>query len=487
MDPRSILDEIVAPLEARGVQLWLEGRQLRFRAPPGAVTPELRNALAARRDEVLAALREREQARVAEAPLSYGQRSLWLVHQENPDSAAYNVAFVVHVDSPVDTGLLRDALQTLSDRHPQLRSTISLQAGRPVQRTFGAMPVTLDVHDCAGLDEAALHARVQSDYARPFDLAAGPVWRTSLFSRSRTEHVLLITAHHVAVDGWSLLLLLDELRQLLAAAHAGSPPPTLARPEPGYAEYTAWQAEMLAGPAGQALADQWREQLAAPRAELELPTDHPRPPRRSGRGATHPFTVPAALRRDLEALARAEGTTLFVLMLAAFKALLMRLSGTEDVVVGTPTLGRDKGRFERCVGHFVNPVPLRTPVAAQTPFKDLLRAVRATLLSALEGQEYPLALMVERLAPTRNAARPPLFGTMFVLQRFEQFGGLARLLNAGSEAGPADFGGLAVRPYAMPQQEGQFDLSLGLVDIDDRLEGGIRYADDLFDAGTIEH
>jgi len=480
---QDILGELIAPLEAAGVQLWFEGRQLRFRAPAGAITPELRSQLAANRDHVLAALRERERSRVAEGPLSYGQRSLWLVHQENPDSAAYNVAFVVQVSSPVNAARLREALQVLSDRHPQLRSTYPMREGKPVQRTPGARDVAFDVHDCAGVADAALQALVRADYLRPFDLGAGPVWRTTLFTRSPDDHVLLIVAHHIAVDGWSLLLLLDELRQLLAAGDG--PVPTLPRPEPDYADYTTWQAQMLAGPTGQVLADQWQQRLRAPRAELELPTDHARRARRSAQGATHAFTVPAPLLRELEALARTEGTTLFVLMLAAFKVLLMRLSGTEDIVVGTPTLGRDKGRFDRCVGHFVNPVPLRTAVGAAEPFRALLRSVRSTLLAALDGQEYPLALMVERLAPERSPGRSPLFETMFVLQRFEQFGGLASMLNAGSAAGPADFGGLAVRPYAMLQQEGQFDLSLGLVDIDDRLEGGIRYASDLFDAATI--
>ena len=484
MKTHEVLAELVAPLEAEGVQLWVEGRQLRFRAPRGSLKPEQRALLSGQREVLLAALREREAARVTTAPLSYGQRSLWLAHEENPGSAAYNVAFVVQVFSAIDAAALLEALQTLSDRHPQLRTHFPLQDNQPVQRTRGALPTTLEQHDCAGLGDAALHARVRADCARPFNLASGPVWRTSLFRRHATDQVLLITAHHIAVDGWSLLLLLDELRQLLAAAPGGKPL-SLPRPEPGYAEYTAWQADMLAGPTGQALAAQWQRRMQAPRAQLELPIDRARTARRSGNGATHPFTVPAPLLRALEALARAEGTTLYVLMLAAFKVLLMRLSGTEDVVVGTPTLGRDQGRFDRCIGHFVNPVPLRTTVAPAQTFRELLRTVRKTLLDALEGQEYPFALMVERLAPGRTPGRSPLFETMFVLQRFEQFGGLAALLNAGSEAGSLDFGGLAVRPYAMSQQEGQFDLSLGLVDIDDRLEGGIRYACELFDAATI--
>jgi amino acid adenylation domain-containing protein len=475
---------LVESLESVGIQLWLEGSQLRFRAPHGALSSEQRRELAAAREEVLAFLRQRESSSCAEVPLSYGQRSLWLVHQDLPQSAAYNVAFAVNVMSTVNTAHLREALQALCDRHAVLRTTYPLRDGRPVQRIDGFAQVVLDERDCTGADDAELCARVQADYRRPFDLLAGPVWRTSLFTRSPSDHVLLICAHHIAVDGWSLLLLLDELRQLLAGLAAGQVP-ALRRPEPSYAEYTAWQSKMLAGPDGESLAAYWEQQLRAPRVELELPADRPRPPRKADRGATHAFTVPPELLRQLRALARAEGSTLFVLMLAAFKVLLMRYSRTEDVVVGTPTLGRDKGRFDRCVGHFVNVVPLRTAVSATVSFRELLGRVRQTLVAAIDAQEYPLALMVERLRPERNPSRSPLFETLFVLQRFEQFGALSSLLNAGGGACNSDFGGLAVRPYALAQQEGQFDLSLGLVEIDDCLAGGFKFATDLFDETTI--
>jgi amino acid adenylation domain-containing protein len=476
---------LVERLEAAGIQLWFEGRQLRFRAPRGALSTPLRDELTARRDAVLTALRAREAARVTLAPLSYGQRSLWLVHQERPDSAAYNVAFAVSVRSAIDTTQLREALQILSDRHAVLRTTYRLVDNRPQQHIPGSSLVELALHDCRDDDDAALRERVQADYRRPIDLQSGPVWRSALFSRAPDDQVLLICAHHIAVDGWSLLLLLDELRQLLAGLASGQAP-ALPRPENGYVDYVAWQARMLASEEGESLAKYWQTSLRAPRAELELPCDRTRPPRKSGRGATREFMVPTPLLCELQQLARAEGTTLYVLMLAAFKVLLMRHSGTEDVVVGTPTLGRDKGRFDRCVGHFVNPVPLRTQVDASLPFRALLGRVRDTLLAAVEAQEYPLALMVEGLRPERIAGRSPLFETMFVLQRFEQFGTLARLLNAAPQAVLADFGGLAVRPYPFDQQEGQFDLGLGLVELDEGLAGAFKYADELFEATTIE-
>lgn len=475
---------VIEQLAQQGVQLWFEGNRLRFRAPRGALTDDQRALLRTQRDAVIALLREQAAGHSQVAPLSYGQRSLWLVNQDAPASAAYNVAFAVSVASPIARDALREALQALTDRHAILRTTYDFADGRPSQRVAGSGQAEVRFLDLAGTDDAALLRQVEEDYRRPFDLAAGPVLRTSVFSRGPVDHVLLITAHHIAIDGWSLLLLLEELRQLYVEQTAGTPA-ALPRPELQYTDYAEWQAQMLAGPEGEQLARYWEAKLASPRAEVELPSDRPRPARKSAHGATHDFQFDTALTRQLGQLARAEGTTLFVLMLAAFKVLLYRYSGTEDLVVGTPTLGRNKAEFGRILGHFVNPVPLRSRVTAELPFRTLMAELRQTLLEALDSQEYPLALMVERLHPARDPARSPLFETMFVLQRFEQFRVLSELLFAGPGDATSDFGGLQVRPYPLHQQEGQFDLGLGLVDRTDTLGGAFKYNPDLFDAVTI--
>jgi amino acid adenylation domain-containing protein len=479
MSLRGLIDQ----LERQGVQLWYEGNRLRFRSPQGALSAEQRSLLAAERDAVVALLRERDADRVEQQPLSYGQRSLWLVQQDAPSSAAYHVAFAVEVSSQVDTTALRASLQALVDRHAILRTTYEVVDGRPLQRIAGAGEAVLDVHDASLLDDSQRRALIEADYKRPFDLAAGPVWRTSLFTRTPTDHVLLINAHHIALDGWSLLLLLDELRRLYPE-QTGGPAATLARPETSYADYTRWQTEMLQGPQGHKLAEYWQAKLAAPRAEVEVLGDHPRPARKSVRGATFAFQVDAELTRQLQHLARDEGTTLFALLLSAFEVLLVRYTGVEDIVVGTPTLGRNQGEFATTLGHFVNPVPLRTRVSLQQSFRDLQRHVRQTLLEALDGQEYPLALMVEKLHPVRDPSRSPLFETMFVLQRFEQFRDLRELLVSGTEDGLFDFAGLRVRPFDLHQQEGQFDLGLELIDHGDSLGGALKFNADIYDAAT---
>jgi amino acid adenylation domain-containing protein len=475
---------LIDQLARQGVQLWFEGNRLRFRGPRGALTAEQRAQLGAHRDAVIAELRLRSATTTRLVPLSYGQRSLWVVHQDEPGSAAYNVAFAVAVSSALDRAALRQAMQALVDRHAILRTTYPLVDGRPTQHIAGAGVALLDFHEVPALGDEELHERVHADYARPFDLVHGPLLRTTVFTRGPLDHVLLITAHHIALDGWSVLLLLDEMRKLYVEQTRGTPA-DLVRPELEYSDYTTWQARLLASPEGEALARYWERKLAAPRAEVEIPADRARPTYRSLRGATFDFRFDAELSSRLSRLARDEGTTLFVLMLAAFKVLLYRYSGTEDVVVGTPTLGRNRAEFGRILGHFVNAVPLRSRVTADMPFRTLMDTLRRTLLEAIDAQEYPLALMVERLQPTRDSSRSPLFETMFVLQRFEQFRELSELLSAEASDTPADFGGLQVRRFAMHQQEGQFDLGLGLVEHGDTLTGALNYNTDLFDASSM--
>ena len=478
------ITRLLDQLSQQGIRLWFEGSRLRFRSPRGALNAEQRVQLAERRDEAISALRDRAACEMRIAPLSYGQRSLWFVNQDESDSAAYNVAFAVHVESVVDRAALQDGFQALVDRHAILRTTYDVVDGQPSQRVAGGGIAAFEVQELPGLDDAALKAHIDADYHRPFDLRKGPVLRATLYSRGPEDHVLLLNAHHIALDGWSLLLLLEELRSLYVESTAGTPA-ALPRPELQYTDYADWQTQMLAGAEGARLAHYWQAKLAAPRAEVELPSDRPRPARKSVRGATFDFQLDAALTARLGQLARSEGTTMFVLLLAAFKILLFRYSGTEDIVVGTPMVGRSKPEFGRILGHFVNPVPLRSRLDAETSFRELTANLRQTLIEALENQEYPLALMVERLHPRRDPSRSPLFETMFVLQRFEQFRELISLLVVRPDDTSSDFGGLKVRPYDLHQQEGQFDLSLGLVDRGDTLVGAFKYNTDLFDAATM--
>jgi amino acid adenylation domain-containing protein len=449
------------------------------------LSAEQRTRLSACRAEVIAQLRARATTLGKTAPLSFNQRSLWFLHRGEPHTAAYNVAFAAHVVSAVDGAALRHALQALVDRHAGLRTTFPVVDGVPMQAVAGAGLASLAQYDVSQLGEAALQQRVMADYRQPFNLEAGPLWRTALYSRSATEHVLLLVVHHIVADGWSLLQLIEELRALYAEA-SGGPPATLPRPDAEYTDFTEWQARLVGGAEGERLATYWERQLAAPRAQIELPAQRPRPTLRSVRGATCAFEIDADLSDALRRLARAEGTTLFVVLLAAFKTLLYRRTGTEDVIVGTPTFGRNRAEFARVIGDFVNTMPLRSRLDATLTFRALLGRLRETLLGALEAQDYPLPLIVQQLAPARDPGRAPLFEVLFLMQRFEQLKELEPVLAPGAAAGVIEFAGLRLQHYPLDQQEGQFDLALQIVDCSGALAAQFKYNADIYDRESIE-
>ncbi len=476
--------EWVRDLAGRSVELWVEGDRLRFRAPKGAIGAAERAELSARRDEVLAHLRAEASAHATTLQLSLSQQSLWFLHQQAPKSTAYHVALPVRVLSHIDVAALRHALQALVDRHASLRTTYAFASGAPWQRVAGAAAVAFTLVDLSAASEAARREAVESDYRHPFDLERGPVLRATLFRHGPEDHVLLVTVHHIAADGWSLMLLLDELARLYAEA-TGGPPANLLRPPVSYADYTTWQEQVLAGPEGERLWAYWRAKLSPPPAPLQLPTDRPRPLVQGFRGASLPLRLEPGLTATLKKLARQEGTTMFVLLLATFQAFLYRLTGCEDVVVGTPTFSRSRPEFMGVVGDFVNSVPLRARLRAATTFREFVAQTRQTVLEALDAQEFPLPLLVRRLQPDRDASRSPLFDTFFLLQRFDQFKHLEALLTGDEGGSPVSIGGLRLAAFPLPQQEGQFDLALQMLEREGVLHGVFKYATDLFDEATV--
>ncbi len=467
----------------QGIELWVEGDRLRFRAPKGMLGPQQRSELAARRGEVIAWLRVQAAAREFTQPLSFSQRSLWFMHQQAPGSAAYHVAFAARVVSRADPSALRHALQALVDRHAVLRTVYEFDGTAPVQRIRGDVAVDFAIHEVPGVEDAALRRAVQVEYARPFDLERGPVFRAALFRRGPEDHVLLLTVHHIAADGWSLLLLIDELRRLHAEA-TGGPAAALGRPIASYADYAAWQAQTLEGAEGERLWAYWRGKLAAPRAALVLPSDRPRPALSSFRGASLALSIDAEASAALRDLARAQSATPFVVLLATFHAFLHALTGNDDVIVGTPTFSRSKAEFMDVVGDFVNSVPLRSRLASTMRFRDLVAQLRETVLGALDAQDYPLPLLVQRLQPERERNRSPLFDTFFALQRFDRFRELEQLL-VGTGDASVEFGGLRLAPFALDQQEGQFDLALQMLEQHGVFHAVFKYSTDLFDESTV--
>lgn len=482
------ISELLRDVAAQGVALWVEGVKLRFRGPRGALTAAHRDALSSQRAAIVQQLRAEAEAHETRTPLSYNQRALWFVHREAPDSTAYHVAFALRVTGPLNRAALADAAQALSDRHETLRSTYAYtDDAQLVMITRGAVMVPIVSHDVTSLTESALQAAVDAACSRPFDLERGPVFRCDLFMRTPTEHVILLCMHHIAGDGWSVVLMTEELFALFAEASGAtiSAPP---RAERSYADFVQWQTQMLEGGTGEHLAAAWMTTLAAPRAVVELPLDSPRPMLKSYRGSSHPIRFSPGFVATLHAAARDHGTTLFVVLLAAYNALLFRLTGTEDLVVGTPTLGRPQAEFGRTIGHFVNTVPLRTTVRADVTFRDLLRRVAMSVQSALEGQDYPLLLMVQHANVARDASRSPLFDVFFGLIAFDR----ARDGNATSTDGhtlPAarDIGAVRFEGYPVRPPGAQFDLALQFIAQDGALTGALLYNTDVYAPQTMAH
>jgi amino acid adenylation domain-containing protein len=476
--------ELLQHLAGQGVELWFEAERLRFRAPKGSFAPEQRAAVGARRAEVVAELRRQAGEQEKRCPLSFSQRSLWFLHQQAPDSTAYHVAMSMRIRSAVQPDALRQAVQALVDRHAILRTTYEFADSGPCQRIAGTGVAAFEAHERPGVSEDDLRKEVEADYRRPFDLANGPVLRVSLYTRAPADHVLLLTVHHIAADGWSLLILFQEFTRLYEEFSGGAAA-VLERPAVQYADYSAWQEQLLAGPEGERLWAYWRKELAGPRSPVALPADRQRPDIQSFHGASFGFELPAELTARVKTLAREQGTTPFVVLLASFHAFLYRLTDREDIIVGTPTFARSKAEFVSVVGDFVNPVALRARLAAGMVRRALIAQLRETVHGALDAQEFPLPLVVERLHPERDASRTPLFDTFFILQRFDQFRELEDLLIGGESEQLVARGPLRLAAYPLHQQEGQFDLALQMAERAGVLYGVFKYSTDMFEAATM--
>lgn len=409
-------------------------------------------------------------------PLSYGQKALWYLHQLNPQSAAYNLARAVRLTASLDVAALQTAFGQLASRHAVLRTTFPLVDGQPVQKIHDTLPLDWAVVDTRNWPVTQLSQTLREEANRPFNLAEGPLWRVRLYQRAAQETVLLLSFHHIITDFWSLVVFVDELSQLYTAVQqkTASPLPPLPL------QFT----DTL--PADDFDLTYWQTQLAGELPTLSLPTDRPRPASQTDRGSATPFQIPAALAHELKALAQQAGVTPYMLLLAAYQAFLHRLTGQDDIIVGTPTTGRDSAKTANLLGYFVNPVALRTHIQPAQPFRDFLQAVRQTVLDGFAHQNVPFALLVERLKLGRNPSYSPVFQTMFVWQKghLPQYEGLVTLA-LGQGGSQIQLGDLLVESLPLLQEAAQFDLTLTMAETANGLTAVFEYNSDLFDPATI--
>lgn len=472
-------------VKERGVELWFEGARLRFRAPKGTLSAEDRAWLSGQRDAVIGSLRAEARACRDVHPLSYSQLALWFIQQQAPESAAYHISVPARVAGSIDFDALRQAFQALVDRHPMVRTTYCIEGDAPVQIVAGWVATEVDLIDVAGLPGEALKAAVDRHADQPFNINNDLPLRLSVHSRAADDHILLLTAHHIAADGWSLLTLFDEFLHLYEEA-SGGPGAGLSKPSTDYAAYVRWQQHLLSGPEGERLWAYWRKQLAEPRGRTNLPLDRRPPAVRSFAGAGASLPLGPVLTGRLADLCQKLRITPFVLYMAAFQAFLFRLTKSEDVIVGTPTFGRSKAEFLSIIGDFVNSVPLRARMTSVMTFADLVAQLRQTTMEALDAQEFPLLLLVQRLKPDRRTGGSLLFDVFFVLQRFDQYKHLQALLGGETEVEPIMLGGMSLTPYPLTQTSVQFDLALQMLEVGDGMCGAFWYSTEIFDRSTAE-
>ncbi|GHO80001.1 hypothetical protein KSD_77720 [Ktedonobacter sp. SOSP1-85] len=407
--------------------------------------------------------------------LSFAQQRLWFLDQFEPGSTAYIIPGVLRLRGVLDAQALDRALNTVVQRHEILRTTFVNTQGEPVQQVGTTPKTQLTFLDLRSFPSAArediAQNLVQQELAQPFDLACGPLLRGWLLQLDTDDQVLLLCMHHIISDGWSLEILMRELTVLYEALQRGELNPLPPLPVQ-YADYALWQRSWLQGAVLQEQLAYWKEQLSGI-TPLALPTDYPRPPIQTLRGARVQQILPARLLTQLHELSRREGVTLFMTLLGAFQVLLARSCGQLDIAVGTPIANRTRQEIEGLIGFFVNTLVLRGDLSGDPSFVELLTRIREVCLGAYAHQDLPFEQVVEAIQPQRDLSRSPLFQVMFTLQQASSL---------ASEQRPL---GLQIEDFPQTGVTAKFDLTLTLTEASQGLWCEMEYNLDLFKESTI--
>ena len=406
-------------------------------------------------------------------PLSFAQQRLWFLNHYEPESPEYNIPQAFRIAGELDPDVLRRALAEIFARHESLRTTFRSIEGEPAQVIAESVALDVPLVDLSDRPpaEAWKEARAIAgeDARKPFDLTAGPLLRAKLFRLGAQEHMLYYNVHHITYDGWSMGVFAGELTALYDAFAAGQPSPLPELPVQ-YLDYALWQREWLQGEVLDKQVAYWKKQLAGV-PPLELPTDRQRPAIRTHNGSAVPLSLGKQLSDDLKALAQKEGSTLFIALMAAFKAVLHHHTTQEDIAVGTLLANRRPSEVEGLIGFFANTLVMRTDLAGDPTFRELLRRERDTALDAYSHQDLPFEKLVVELNPVRDLARTALFQVMLIL------------LNAPGEA--LKLSGLSLAPVAVDSQTSKLEMTLYMTEGPGGLDGFIEFNSDLFDAASV--
>jgi Condensation domain len=405
--------------------------------------------------------------------LSFSQQRLWFLDQWAPGDPVYNAVIALRATGSLDVECLRRGLEAVIERHEALRTVFRSVEGAPRQVVLGEWSFELPVFDLRALapahreQEMLRLAREQA--RRRFDLAADLMLRVCALRLDEHEHVLLALEHHIAFDGWSDSQLFAELGELYRAELEGREPALPELPIQ-YADFAAWQRERMQGEVLDGHLAHWRAELSDAPPYMRLPTDRARPAVQRFEGAHHHFELESQLPAAVRALAAGEGATPFIVLLAAFAALLGRWSGERDILVGSPIAGRGRPELEHLIGFFSNTIVLRVSLDGDPSFRELVRRTRATAIGAYEHQDLPFEKLVEALRPLRDPSRNPIFQVNFRVQ--------------SSLPDTLSLPGVEIAPFDLDIGFARFDLALELQLHPERFSGYVEYNEALFDEGT---
>ncbi len=410
--------------------------------------------------------------RIQAMPLSFSQQRLWFMDRLEPGNPAYNIPVAVALRGRIQVEALRRSLEAIVSRHEALRTTFPTIQGEPAQVIGPPQPFTLPVYEVTATPAAdPIYELAQAEAQMPFDISRDCLLRAQLLRRAADDHVLLLTMHHIAADGWSMGIFLRELVTLYTA-YSSNTSPALPPLPLQYADYAYWQRRWLQNDVMAALVAYWRERLAGAPPLLALPTNKPRPSMPAFRGQIHTTLIHQGTLRQLQSLERQTGATLYMVLLAALQLLLHHFAEVDDIVVGTDVANRHWYKTEDLIGLFVNQLVLRTDLSGNPSFAELVQRVRETALGAYEHQDMPFDKLVEILKPERNASYNPLFQVMFVLE------------NAPMPA--LTLPDLQLNVIEVDSGTAPFDISLLLAHEEDHLKATWRYKVDLFQQNTIQ-
>ncbi len=484
------LQEVLAVLSQNNIKLGLDGDQLKIRAAKGAITAEIKTLLVENKPALLDWIKQKnaEASQLAPIPrrqtndkpvLSFAQQRLWFIDQLDQGNVAYNIPAATKITGELNLTVLQRVFDEIVRRHEILRTTYINDSGDAQQHIADKLRIPIETDKLSeNLSNEQLIALARKDASRPFDLSTGPLLRVRIVTlpneNAKPCYLLLLNLHHIATDGWSNGVLTQEVATLYDAFSKGQPSPLPELPIQ-YADYAIWQHQHLSEQVLNAKLGYWLKQLADVPV-LELLTDHPRPAQRSGRGRQINFSINTDVTAQLNELARQRGVTLFVVLMAAFKALLHRYTGQHDLCIGTPIAGRTRAELSPLIGFFVNTLALRTDLSGDPTFNELIDREQSVMIDAQTHQDVPFESIVDALGFSRDMSITPVFQALLALQ------------NAPASAASEETG-LSFSAIETDSQSSKFDLLINFAEIGAEcftLNAGLEYDSDLFNHSTME-